>query len=77
MRRAASWRHGVGPASNIYVDFDAAMRVVHETIESVIAAGAARQEIALGLGLAGVSDDEGSAAGRRRLARLCAHRRGQ
>ena len=50
--------HGVGPASNIYVDFDAAMRVVRETIDSVIAAGAAaRQEIALGLGLAGVSDD--------------------
>src|SRR5947209_14380383 len=50
--------HGVGPASNIYVDFDAAMRVVRETIEAVIAAGAARQEIALGLGLAGVSDEK-------------------
>jgi len=49
--------HGVGPASNIYVDFSAAMRVVRETIESVIATGAARQEIAVGLGLAGVSDD--------------------
>src|SRR5258708_28538924 len=50
-------RHCVGPASNIYIDFDAAMRVVRETINSAIAAGAARQEIAVGLGLAGVSED--------------------
>src|SRR5260370_36091640 len=49
--------HGVGPAANIYVDFDAAMRVVRETVDSVIAAAAARQEIAVGLGLAGVSDE--------------------
>ena len=49
--------HGVGPASNIYVDFDAAMPVVRATIDSVIA-DAARQEIAVGLGLAGVSDDK-------------------
>ena len=49
--------HCVGPASNIYIDFDAAMRVVRETINSAIAAGAARQEIAVGLGLAGVSED--------------------
>ena len=48
----------VGPASNIYVDFDAAMRVVRETINSAIAAGAARQEIAVGLGLAGFSEDK-------------------
>ena len=32
--------HSVGPASNIYVDFDAAVRVVRETIDSVIAPGA-------------------------------------
>jgi glucosamine kinase len=50
--------HGVGPAANIYVDFCAALRVVHETIDSVIAVGAARQEIAVGLGLAGVSEDK-------------------
>jgi len=48
--------HGVGPASNIYVDFSAAMWVVSETIDAAIAAGAARQEIAIGLGLAGFSD---------------------
>jgi glucosamine kinase len=50
--------HSVGPASNIYIDFDAAMRVVRETINSVIAAGSARQEIAVGLGLAGFSEDK-------------------
>jgi glucosamine kinase len=50
--------HCVGPASNIYVDFEAAMRVVRETIDSVIAAGAARQEIVVGLGLAGFSEDK-------------------
>src|SRR5258708_22448382 len=50
--------HGLGPAANIYIDFDDAMRVVRETIESVVAAGVARQEVALGLGLAGVSEDK-------------------
>ena len=50
--------HGLGPASNIYLDFDEAMRVVRETIELAIAAGAARQEIAVGLSLAGLSDDK-------------------
>jgi glucosamine kinase len=50
--------HSVGPASNIYVDFDAAMQVVRETIDSVIAAGTARQEIVVGLGLAGFSEDK-------------------
>jgi glucosamine kinase len=50
--------HSVGPASNIYIDFDAAMRVVRETINSVIAAVSARQEIAVGLGLAGFSEDK-------------------
>lgn len=49
--------HSVGPASNIYVDFDAAVRVVRETINSVIGAGASRHEIAVGLGLAGFSED--------------------
>jgi glucosamine kinase len=50
--------YGVGPASNIYIDFDAAMRVVHETIDSAIVPGAARQEIAVGLSLAGLSEDK-------------------
>lgn len=50
--------HGVGPASNIYIDFDAAMRVVCETIDSAIAPGTARQEIALGLSLAGLAEDK-------------------
>jgi glucosamine kinase len=50
--------HSVGPASNIYVDFDAAMRVVRETINSVIATSASRQDIAVGLGLAGFSEDK-------------------
>jgi glucosamine kinase len=50
--------HGTGPASNIYIDFDAAMRVVRETIDSAIAASAARQTIAVGLSLAGLSDDK-------------------
>jgi glucosamine kinase len=50
--------HGVGPASNIYVDFDGAMQVVRDTIEEAIAAEAARQEIAVGIGLAGLAEDE-------------------
>jgi glucosamine kinase len=53
--------HSIGPASNIYVDFDAAMQVVRETIDSVIAAGTARQEIVVGLGLAGFSEDKEAA----------------
>lgn len=48
---------GLGPASNIYLDFEQAMRVVGETIEAAIAA-TARQEIAVGLSLAGLSDDK-------------------
>src|SRR5260370_9390188 len=43
--------HGVGPAANIYVDFDAAMRVVRETVDSVIAPRPATQHIAAGLGV--------------------------
>src|SRR5439155_10931580 len=50
--------NSVGPASNIYVDFDAAVRVVRETIDSVIGADTSRQEIAVGLGLAGFSEDK-------------------
>jgi glucosamine kinase len=49
---------GVGPASNIYVDFDGAMRVVRETIDVTIGAATARQEIAVGIGLAGLAEDE-------------------
>jgi glucosamine kinase len=50
--------HGAGPASNIYIDFEAAMRVVRETIISAIVPGASRQEIAVGLSLAGLSEDK-------------------
>lgn len=49
--------HGLGPASNIYLDFEEAMRVVRETIEAAIAV-TARQEIAVGLSLAGLSDEK-------------------
>lgn len=48
---------GIGPASNIYLDFEEAMRVVRETIEAAIGAGPARREIAVGLSLAGLSGD--------------------
>jgi len=48
---------GIGPASNIYLDFDEAMRVVRDTIEAAIGAGPARREIAVGLSLAGLSGD--------------------
>jgi glucosamine kinase len=48
----------VGPASNIYVDFDTGIRVVRETIDAAITAGVARQEIAVGIGLAGLAEDE-------------------
>jgi glucosamine kinase len=47
-----------GPASNIYVDFDAGVRVVRETIDAAIVADVARQEIAVGIGLAGLAEDE-------------------
>jgi glucosamine kinase len=49
--------HGVGPASNIYLDFDEALRVVRDTIETAIVAGTAKREIAVGLSLAGLSDE--------------------
>ena len=50
--------HSVGPAANIYIDFDGAVRVVRETIDAAIAAGATREEIAVGIGLAGLAEDE-------------------
>jgi len=49
---------GIGPASNIYVDFDGAVRVLRETIDAAIPAGTARQEIAVGIGLAGLAEDQ-------------------
>jgi len=52
----------VGPAANIYVDFTAGMATVRDVIDKAIAEaaphGAARDSIALGLGLAGVSSAE-------------------
>jgi glucosamine kinase len=48
----------VGPASNIYVDFDAGVRVVRDTIEAAVVADVARHEIAVGIGLAGLAEDE-------------------
>jgi len=56
IRQATSWAHGRGTASNIYIDFEAAMQVVRETIDSAIAPGAAREAIAVGLSLAGLSE---------------------
>jgi glucosamine kinase len=47
----------LGPASNIYLDFDEAMRAVRETIEAAISAGTAKRDIAVGLSLAGLSDE--------------------
>jgi len=50
-----------GPAANIYVDFDAAMRVVRDLIHAVAdeaaIAVADRPHIALGLGLAGLQSE--------------------
>jgi glucosamine kinase len=48
----------IGPASNIYLDFEEAMQVVRDTIEAAIAPGTAKGAIALGLSLAGISDAE-------------------
>ena len=66
--RAASGREiveEVGPAANIYVDFDAAVGVIRELVANVIAKaalGAAnRRETALGVGLAGLSSAEDAA----------------
>jgi glucosamine kinase len=48
-----------GPAANIYVDFDAGLAVMRELVATVIAkaglGAASRGEIALGVGLAGLS----------------------
>jgi glucosamine kinase len=55
----------VGPAANIYVDFSAGMAIVRDVVGQAIAEaaprGAAREIIALGLGLAGVSSAEDAA----------------
>ena len=48
----------VGPASNIYVDFDTGVRVVRETIDAAVAADIAKHEIAVGIGLAGLAEHE-------------------
>jgi glucosamine kinase len=51
--------HEVGPAANIYVDFDAGIGVIRELVGGVIAKAerdaASRGGIALGIGLAGLS----------------------
>jgi glucosamine kinase len=66
--RAASGRalaEDTGPAANIYVDFDAALGVMRELVASVIVkagfAAASRSEMALGVGLAGLSSAEDAA----------------
>jgi glucosamine kinase len=66
--RAASGRElaeATGPAANIYVDFDAGLGVIGELAAKVIArAGlgpANRREIAVGVGLAGLSSPEDAA----------------
>ncbi len=66
--RAASGRalaQETGPAANIYVDFDAGLSVMRELVASVIAKaglGAANcGEMALGVGLAGLSSAEDAA----------------
>ena len=60
--RAASGRalaEDTGPAANIYVDFDAGLGVMRELVATVIAkaglGAASRGEMALGVGLAGLS----------------------
>jgi len=66
-------RHCVGAASNIYIDFDAAMRVVRETINSAIAAGPGEaRDRGRGLGLAGVSEDMEAERVAAALPRFCA-----
>jgi glucosamine kinase len=54
-----------GPAANIYVDFEAGVRVMCELVASVIAkaglVAAKRSEIALGVGLAGLSSAQDAA----------------
>ena len=47
--------HALGPASNIYLDFEEAMGVVRETIRAAIGAGPTQRDIAVGLSLAGLS----------------------
>jgi glucosamine kinase len=61
-RTGAALAEVEGPAANIYVDFDGALATVRAQIEAVCAkAGldpSAAPEIALGLGLAGLSSEE-------------------
>ena len=66
--RAASGRamaEDSGPAANIYVDFDAALRVMRELVATVIAKAGldaeSRGKMALGLGLAGLSSAQDAA----------------
>jgi len=66
--RAASGRalaEEMGPAANIYVDFEAGVSVMRELVASVIAkaglAAASRGEMALGVGLAGLSSADDAA----------------
>ena len=44
--------HSVGPAANIYIDFDAAMRVVREIVDSAVGAD-------VGVGITGIAGPDG------------------
>ena len=66
--RAASGRElaeATGPAANIYVDFDAGLGVIGELVAKVIAraglSAASRREMAIGVGLAGLSSAQDAA----------------
>ena len=66
--RAASGRElaeATGPAANIYVDFDAGLGVIGELVAKVIAraglGAASRREMAVGVGLAGLSSAQDAA----------------
>ena len=66
--RAASGRElaeDTGPAANIYVDFDAGLAVIGELVATVIAKAGlgakSRREMALGVGLAGLSSAQDAA----------------
>jgi glucosamine kinase len=66
--RAASGRElaeAAGPAANIYVDFDAGLGVIDELVAKVIAGAGlsalSRREMAVGVGLAGLSSAQDAA----------------
>jgi glucosamine kinase len=66
--RAASGRElaeATGPAANIYVDFDAGLSVIGELVAKVIAkaglGAASRRDVAVGVGLAGLSSPQDAA----------------